>query len=162
MRAGPPAGRAGAPRETAGSRRVGALLLLGAAAGSAVYVAAVSLLARWPHLVRARGGGAAARPVLVGAVALPAAVLGVVWWRTSRGRRGAPLRRHAVAFACVGFGAAWVVWGVLEQHVLRTFDVAPGSGSAAAWDSLFHGVGVVTAGLGTSILSAGGATGGGT
>ena len=138
---------------------MGALLLLGAAAGSAVYVAVVSLLARWPHLVRARGGGAAARPLLVAAVAVPAAVVGVVWWRSSRGRRGAPAVRHAVAFASVGFGAAWVVWGVLEQHLLRTFDVAPGSGSAAAWDSLFHGIGVITAGLGTSILSAGGATG---
>jgi hypothetical protein len=45
--------------------------------------------------------------------------------------------------------------------MLRTFDVAHGSG-AAEWDALFHGVGVVTAGLGTSILSAGGATGTGT
>ena len=133
------------------------MLLLSAAGGSAVYAAVVSVLARWPSIVRARGAGGAARPFLVTAVTVPVAVAaGALWW-LSRGGRLAP--RLAVALACVGFGAAWVAWGVVEQHLLRTFDVAPGAG-AAGWDALFHGVGVLTTGLGTSLLSAGGLSGG--
>jgi hypothetical protein len=135
------------------------VLLLAVAAGSAVYAVVVSVLARWPAVVRARGSGGAARPLLIAAVTVPLAVAGMALAWRSRGHR--PATRYVVALSCVGFGAAWVVWGVVEQHLLRTFDVAPGAG-AAAWDALFHGVGVVTAGLGTSILSAGGATGRGT
>jgi predicted membrane protein DUF2243 len=141
------------PRRTAGEetgRRIAAVLLLGAAAGSAAYAAAVTVLARWPSIVRDRGAGGAARPLLVAAVAVPIAAGGVLLLVSNRG--AAP--RHAVATALVGVGAAWVVWGLVEQHLLRTFDVAPRAAAAATWDALFHAVGLVTAGVGTSILSA--------
>jgi len=141
------------PRPTAGEqtgRRIVAVLLLGAAAGSAAYAAAVTMLARWPSIVRDRGAGGAARPLLVAAVAVPVAVAGVLLLVRDRG--AAP--RHTVATALVGVGAAWVAWGLVEQHLLRTFDVAPGAAAAATWDALFHAVGLVTAGVGTSILSA--------
>jgi len=62
-------------------------------------------------------------------------------------------RWMTVALVLVGSGAAWVVWGVLDQHLLRTFDLAPGSAWAGAWDGLFHGVGVMAAGVGTSMIS---------
>jgi hypothetical protein len=126
------------------------VLLGGAVCGSAAYVGVVTLLAHWPSIVRARGTGGAARPLLVAIVTVPLLVAAVVVWTAS----GPIPRRALVALAAVGFGTAWVLWGLFEQHVLRTFDVAPGSGAAAAWDSLFHGVGVLTAGVGTSLLSA--------
>jgi hypothetical protein len=132
------------------------VLLVGAAAGSAAYAGAVTLLAHWPSVVRARGTGGAARPALVAAVAVPAAVAAVGLWWTSRGRGGRLGRRVGVALLCVAFGSAWLAWGLVEQHLLRTFDVAPGSAAAGGWDALFHGVGVLVAGAGTSILSAGG------
>jgi len=134
---------------------VGAAFLLGAAAGSAAYAAVVSLLARWPSIVRAKGSGGAARPVLVAAVAVPLAVVGVALLlgaRADRTRRGA-------AVALVGVGAAWVAWGLVEQHLLRTFVLTPNAAGADAWDALFHGVGLLTAGVGTSLLSAGGNAG---
>jgi hypothetical protein len=62
-------------------------------------------------------------------------------------------RWMTVALLLVGSGAAWVLWGVLDQHLLRTFDLAPGSAWAGAWDGLFHGVGVMAAGVGTSMIS---------
>ena len=135
---------------------MGAALLAGAAAGSAVYAGAVTVLARWPAVVRARGAGGAARPVVVAAVAAPVAVAALVLWWRSRGSGGRLGRRFGSALLCVAFGAAWVAWGLVEQHLLRTFDVAPGSVGAGGWDALFHGVGVVTAELGASVLSAGG------
>jgi len=110
----------------------------------------VTLLARWPSIVRARGSGGAARPLIVAVVAAPLLVGAVVLWTGS-----APVPRRAlVALGAVGFGAAWLVWGLLEHHVLHTFDLTPGSGGAAAWDGVFHGVGVLTGGVGTSMLSA--------
>ena len=118
--------------------------------GSAAYVAAVTVLAHWPSIVRARGTGGAARPVLVAVVAAPLLLAAVVLWSGS----GPVPRRALVALAAVGFGSAWLVWGVLEHHVLHTFDLAAGSGGAAAWDAVFHGVGVLTGGVGTSMLSA--------
>jgi len=143
------------PRRTAGEetgRRIVAVLLLGAAAGSAAYAAAVTVLAHWPSIVRDRGAGGAARPLLVAVVAAPVAVAGVLLMLLVRDRGAAS--RHTVAAALVGVGAAWVAWGLVEQHLLHTFDVAPGAAAAATWDALFHAVGLVTAGVGTSILSA--------
>jgi hypothetical protein len=131
------------------------VLLLGTAAGSAAYAVALSVLARWPSIVRARGTGGAARPALVVAVAVPLAVAGVVLLAASD---RAPARTIA-AMACVGFGGAWVAWGLLEQHLLRTFDLAPGAAAAGAWDALFHAIGLVVAGVGASLLSAGASTG---
>jgi hypothetical protein len=144
-----------AARAPTEARGIGAVLLLGTAAGSAAYVLAVSVLARWPSIVRARGGGGAARPALVAAVAVPLAVAGVVLLATSPRATA----RNAAAMACVGFGGAWVAWGLLEQHVLRSFDLAPGAAAAGAWDAMFHAIGLVLAGLGTSLLSTGGVAG---
>jgi hypothetical protein len=94
--------------------------------------------------------------VVVAAFAAPVALAALgLWWR-SKGSRGRLGRRFGSALLCVAFGAAWVAWGLVEQHLLRTFDVAPGSVGAGGWDALFHGVGIVTAGLGASVLSAGG------
>jgi hypothetical protein len=127
------------------------VLLLAAAAGSAAYAAVVSVLAHWPSLLRDRGAGGAARPVLIAAVAVPLAVAGAVLLLVDR----MPAQRNAVATALVGVGAAWVAWGLVEQHLLRTFDVAPRAAAAGVWDALFHAVGLVTAGIGASLLSAG-------
>ncbi len=134
---------------------MGAVLLLGTAAGSAVYAAAVSVLARWPSVVRARGAGGAARPALVAAMAVPLALAGLVLWVRARGlpARGRPLR-NAAAMACVGSGGAWVAWGLVEQHLLRSFDLAPGAAAAGAWDALFHAAGLLVAGVGTALMTA--------
>ena len=131
---------------------LGAALLLGTAVGSGVYATVVSVLARWPAIVRARGAGGAARPLLVTLVAVPLALAGVALLATSR---GAPAR-NLVAMAWVGFGAAWVAWGLVEQHLLGTFVLAPGAAAAGEWDAIFHAVGLAMAGAGTSLLSAGG------
>ncbi len=137
-----------------GSRALGAALLIGTALGSAAYALVVSVLAHWPSIVRAHGSGGAARPALVAAVAVPLAVAGVVLSATSRGGAAA---RNLVAMVWVGVGAAWVAWGLVEQHLLGTFVLAPGAAAAGEWDAMFHAVGLVTAGVGTSLLSAGGA-----
>jgi hypothetical protein len=134
---------------------MGAVLLLATAAGSALYAVVVSVLARWPSIVRADGAGGAARPALVSAVAVPLVVAGLALLRASR-----PVpRRNLAAVALVGTGAAWVAWGLVEQHLLGTFALAPGAFAAGAWDGLFHAVGFVTAGVGASLLSAGGIAG---
>ena len=143
-------GRPHAAEWASGRGMVGVLLLAGAA-GSAAYAAVVSVLAQWPSLLRDRGAGGAARPVLVAAVAVPVAVAGAALLVIDR----MPAPRNAVATALVGVGAAWVTWGLLEHHVLRSFDVAPHAAAAGAWDALFHAVGLVTAGIGASLLSAG-------
>jgi len=147
------------------ARAVAAVLLLGAAAGSAVYVVALSVMAHWPSIVRARGTGGAARPAVVAPAAAALGIAGLVVLLTShRGAHpvGAGLTgsaRNITGVACVGFGAAWVVWGLVEQHLFRTFDLAPGAATAGAWDALFHAVGFVAAGVGTTLLSAGGVPG---
>jgi hypothetical protein len=146
--------RPAAPSAPAG-RGLGAVLLLGTAVGSAVYAIAVSVMARWPSIVRERGSGGAARPVLVAAVAVPLAVAGLVLLVRARAwaTPGARARAFA-AVACVGFGGAWVAWGLVEQHLLRSFDLAPGAAASGAWDALFHAAGLLVAGLGTALMSA--------
>jgi hypothetical protein len=137
-----------------GSRLDVVVLLAGWIGGSVVYAVAVTGLAHSPSVVRARGSGGAARPVEIGAVTLAAVVVIAV---LLAGRRGGawPAPGVVVALLLVGSGAAWVAWGLVDQHVLRTFDLAPGSVWSGAWDGLFHGVGVMAAGVGTSMLSAG-------
>jgi len=143
-----------APAQVGGGA-LGAALLVGAALGSAVYAVVVSVMARWPGVLHARGSGGAARPALVAVVAVPLAIAGVVLFAASR---PAPAR-NLVAMAWVGFGAAWVAWGLVEQHLLGTFVLAPGAAAAGEWDAMFHAVGLVMAGVGTSLLSAGGQRG---
>ncbi|HEY2428964.1 MAG TPA: hypothetical protein VGI06_08550 [Acidimicrobiales bacterium] len=127
-------------------------VLSGWVVGSAAYGVAVSLLARWPAAVRSRGHGGAARPGEL-ATATAVVVVGAVLLLAGRPRRPAVGLRAAVALGLLGFGAAWVAWGLVDQHVLRTFDLAVGSPWAGAWDGLFHGVGVMAAGVGTSLLT---------
>ncbi len=128
-------------------RTVLSAVLGGLAAGSVAYAAFVSALAHWPSVVRARGHGGAARPALV-AVFVVVVVAGAVLTRGGDGLPG-PVR---VAMWLVGAGTAWVAWGLLDQHLLGTFDLAPGSAWEGAWDALFHGIGAVAAGVGVSMV----------
>jgi hypothetical protein len=129
------------------------VVLVGVVIGSACYVAAVTGLAHWPDVIRRRGAASPAEPLLVAVVAAVAAVAAAAG--RSRRSKGTPGLEHwmTVALLLVGSGGAWVVWGVLDQHLLRTFDLTPGSAWAGAWDGLFHGVGVMAAGVGTSLIS---------
>jgi hypothetical protein len=131
-----------------------AVLLAGWVVGSGAYAVAVTWLARWPAAVRARGRGGAARPLELAAVASVAVVAIVVLLVAGRGRAW-PAPGTGTALVLVASGAAWVTWGLLDQHVLRTFDLAPGSVWSGAWDGVFHGVGVTAAGVGVSMLGAG-------
>jgi len=129
------------------------VVLVGVVIGSLCYVGAVTGLAHWPSVIRRRGAASPAQPLLV-AVVVAAAGVAAAAVRARRPRGGGELERWmTVALLLVGSGAAWVVWGVLDQHLLRTFDLAPGSAWAGAWDGLFHGVGVMAAGVGTSLIS---------
>jgi len=128
-------------------------VLLGIVIGSACYVAAVTGLAHWPSIIRRRGDRSPAEPVLVAVVAAIAAIAAVVLRSGRAEHRPGLARWMTVALLLIGSGAAWVVWGVLDQHLLRTFDLTPGSAWAGAWDGLFHGVGVMAAGAGTSLIS---------
>ena len=123
-------------------------VLGGLALGSVAYVAALAWLARWHAVVRGRGGSAS-HPGVVLMVALVCAI-------GSSGLRGrrSPARLQ-VAMVMIGSGVAWVVWGLIEQHVLRTFVLAPGSPWAGVWDGLFHGAGLIVAAIGTAMAGAG-------
>jgi hypothetical protein len=133
-------------------------LLGGWVGGSVAYALVVIWLARWPAAVRARGRGGAARPLELATVAAIAVVAVVVLLIAGRGRAW-PAPRTGAALVLVASGAAWVAWGLLDQHVLRTFQLAPGSVWSGAWDGVFHGVGVTAAGVGVSMLGAGGPDG---
>jgi hypothetical protein len=119
----------------------------------------VTALAHWPSIVHARGHGGAARPLLIAAVTFAAVVAATVLRARRRATRDRPRpggasilspdRATVLALVLLGFGGAWSGWGMVDQHLLQAFDLTPGSAWAGAWDGLFHGVGVMTAGIGT-------------
>jgi len=126
--------------------------LVGVALGSVAYGIVVTTLSRWPAAIHTRGHGGAARPVWIAAFLVVVVMVALVD-RSQPGLRASTDRRTRVALVLVGFGAAWVAWGLVEQHLLQTFILDPDSPWSGAWDGLFHGIGVLTAGVGTSMIS---------
>ena len=122
-------------------------LCAGLGIGSALYeivlrVLAASDVAVWPreHVVRETV------LVLIGVTAIAVALVRA----EVVSEPGA--RLPAVAGTLMGAGWAWVLWGLVDQHALHLFEIAPASRHPALWDVVFHGVGALVGAIGWNLL----------
>jgi hypothetical protein len=125
----PPAVLPARPGQGAARRAV----LGGFAAGSVAYVGVLWVLAQVTTLVAGPGRGAASAAILLVALA------------SAAGAAIADPRPAPGAAVVVAAGAAWVGWGVVEQHIVHSLRLADG----ALLDATFHGLGIAVAAAGT-------------
>jgi hypothetical protein len=115
----------------------------GAVIGTIAYELALRLLTAWNVAVWHHGRDPA-RDIALWAATAAVVVLTVAAYR----RRPTTIaRRAAVAGMLLGGGAAWVGWGLFDQHVLKLFEISPSS-NPILWDTVWHGAGAVVAGIG--------------
>lgn len=68
------------------------------------------------------------------------------------------MRRHragldaAMSAVMMGAGASWVLWGLVDQHALHLFHIAPDSRYTVFWDVVFHGVGALAVAIGWNLF----------
>ena len=118
-----------------------------AAAGAAVYAAAVPALlaldAAHDHPTPAVGW--LVRDLFLALFVVAALVVARRW----AGSESLPRGRERLACALMGAGAVWFELGILDQHVFGLFHIAHG---AVLWDAFFHGAGAVAFLAGWALL----------
>lgn len=148
----PPTARSG-DRERISLAEVGALLV-GAAIGSLLYRIVVEVLLAVDAVDEKPGyDDAAVRDVIlrVGPWAALVAGGGLLWWAARHDDH--PTRRLVAGAALLGAGIALFGWSALDMHGLGLYDWRAGS-PAGVLDIAYHGVGVLAAIVGYTLLTA--------